>query len=107
VARLYPKALGSLFIISYNSQVYGGGIRPRLHTGIFPELQAGVPVIYPLGTDRVENTVSNSSFIVGWISVAAGSCLQSRSIAAAVYSCLLKSCLAANVVLLFVSRSLP
>jgi hypothetical protein len=25
----------SLFVISYDSQVYGGGIRPRLHTGIF------------------------------------------------------------------------
>jgi hypothetical protein len=33
VARLYPQALGSLFIPSYNSQGYGGVIRPRLHTG--------------------------------------------------------------------------
>jgi hypothetical protein len=33
VARLYPQALGSLFVAFYDSQGYGGGIRPRLHTG--------------------------------------------------------------------------
>jgi hypothetical protein len=32
VARLYPRALGSLFVASYDSQDYGGGIRTRLHT---------------------------------------------------------------------------
>jgi hypothetical protein len=31
VAQLYPQALGSLFIASYNSQGYGGGIRTRLY----------------------------------------------------------------------------
>jgi hypothetical protein len=30
---LYPQALGSLFIASYDSQGYGGGIRTRLQTG--------------------------------------------------------------------------
>jgi hypothetical protein len=34
VAQLYPQALGSLFVASYDSQGYGGGIRPRLHTGV-------------------------------------------------------------------------
>jgi hypothetical protein len=33
VAQLYPQALGSLFVASYDSQGYGGGIRSRLHTG--------------------------------------------------------------------------
>jgi hypothetical protein len=33
VARLYPQELGSLFVASYDSQGYGGGIRPSLHTG--------------------------------------------------------------------------
>jgi hypothetical protein len=33
VAQLYLQALGSLFVASYDSQGYGGGIRPRLHTG--------------------------------------------------------------------------
>jgi hypothetical protein len=30
VAQLYPQALGSLFFASYDSQGYGGDIRPRL-----------------------------------------------------------------------------
>jgi hypothetical protein len=34
VARLYPQALGSLCVASYDSQGNGGGIRPRLHTGV-------------------------------------------------------------------------
>jgi hypothetical protein len=34
VAQLYPRALGSLFVASYDSQVYGGSIRTRLHAGI-------------------------------------------------------------------------
>jgi hypothetical protein len=34
VARLYPQALGSLFVASYGSQGCGGAIRPRLHTGM-------------------------------------------------------------------------
>jgi hypothetical protein len=33
VARLYLRALGSLFVTSYDSRGYGGGIRHRLHTG--------------------------------------------------------------------------
>jgi hypothetical protein len=34
VAQLYPQALGSIFIASYDSQGNGGGIRPRLPTGV-------------------------------------------------------------------------
>jgi hypothetical protein len=34
LARLYPQALNSLSVASYDSQGYGGGIRPRLHTGL-------------------------------------------------------------------------
>jgi hypothetical protein len=33
VTRLYPQALGSLYVASYDSQGYGGGIRNRLHAG--------------------------------------------------------------------------
>jgi hypothetical protein len=29
-------ALGSLFVASYDSQGYDGGMRPRLHTGMTP-----------------------------------------------------------------------
>jgi hypothetical protein len=32
VAQLYPQTLGSLFVASYDSQGYSGGIRTRLHT---------------------------------------------------------------------------
>jgi hypothetical protein len=32
VAQLYPQALGSLFVASYYSQGYGGGMRTCLHT---------------------------------------------------------------------------
>jgi hypothetical protein len=32
-ARLYLQVLGSLFVASYDSQGYAGGIRPRLHMG--------------------------------------------------------------------------
>jgi hypothetical protein len=38
VAQLYPRALGSLFVASYDSQGYGGGILTRLHTGT-PDLE--------------------------------------------------------------------
>jgi hypothetical protein len=34
VSQLYPQALGSLFVASCDSQGYGGGIRPHLHTGL-------------------------------------------------------------------------
>jgi hypothetical protein len=35
VAQLYFQSLGSLFAFSYDSQGYGGGIRPRLHTQFY------------------------------------------------------------------------
>jgi hypothetical protein len=33
VAQIYPHALASLFVASYDSQGYGGNIRNRFHTG--------------------------------------------------------------------------
>jgi hypothetical protein len=39
VARFYPQALGSLFVASYDSQGYGGGILSRLHMGMGKGLQ--------------------------------------------------------------------
>jgi hypothetical protein len=54
VARLKPQALGSLFATSYDSQGYGGGIRPRLRR----ELQ---PNGYPQGfIDSVINSKGSS-----------------------------------------------
>jgi hypothetical protein len=34
VAQLYPQAFGSLFVASYDSQGYGGGIRTCFNAGI-------------------------------------------------------------------------
>jgi hypothetical protein len=34
VAQLYPRALGSLFVASHDSQGYGGGILTHLHSDI-------------------------------------------------------------------------
>jgi hypothetical protein len=33
VAQLYFQALGSLYVVPYDSQGYGGSILTRLHTG--------------------------------------------------------------------------
>jgi hypothetical protein len=33
VSQIYPRALGSLSVASYDSQGFGGGILSRLHTG--------------------------------------------------------------------------
>jgi hypothetical protein len=35
VAQIFPRALGSLFVASYDSQSYGGSTVTRLHTGIY------------------------------------------------------------------------
>jgi hypothetical protein len=53
------------FVASYDSQDYGGGTRPRLQLS---SLQLRCK-------DRVENTVSNSTSIIAFVSVAAGTCL--------------------------------
>jgi hypothetical protein len=39
VAQIYPRALGSLSVASYDSQGYGGGILSRLHTGMYKQLE--------------------------------------------------------------------
>jgi hypothetical protein len=45
VAQLYPRALGSLSVASYDSQGYGGGILSRLHMG-FPFMKSVTQYIY-------------------------------------------------------------
>jgi hypothetical protein len=52
VARLYPQALGSLFVASYGSRGYDGGIRPRLHTRSAFWVRA-----------RVKDTISSKYYI--------------------------------------------
>jgi hypothetical protein len=41
VTKIYPRALGSLFVASFDSQGYGGGILTRLHTGQSPSQGKG------------------------------------------------------------------
>jgi hypothetical protein len=67
VAQLYSRALGSLFVASYDSQGYGGGIRTRLHAATNCNrvgVGVGVSVILrlavyrqsvPLGAKPLEN----------------------------------------------------
>jgi hypothetical protein len=38
VAQLHPQALGSLFVTSYDSHGYGGGIQVHLSTGLISQL---------------------------------------------------------------------
>jgi hypothetical protein len=86
----------SLFVASYDSQLYGGGILTRLHTGLWKLKISDSPLwrrVKPLCTDQVENTVSKNTSIVACVSVAAGTCLPS-------------SCLEAALVYLLISRSL-
>jgi hypothetical protein len=60
VFQLYPEALSSPFVASYDSQGYGGGIRSRLHTGWgYTEPQA----VLRYDTVRVENDTSKNSSI--------------------------------------------
>jgi hypothetical protein len=51
VGQLYSQALGSIFVASYDSQGYGGGILTRLHTGLLKLnecLALRMPVTYTL-----------------------------------------------------------
>jgi hypothetical protein len=56
VAQLYPQAPGSLFVASYDSQGYGGGIRSRLHTGSNSSCVRSS--LYSLWATPTENTAS-------------------------------------------------
>jgi hypothetical protein len=58
-----PPDTGFLFVASYYSQDYGGGIRPRLHTG-YPTKSSLRPGYHSSARTTVESTVSNNSSIV-------------------------------------------
>jgi hypothetical protein len=67
VAQLYPQALGSLCVASYDSKGYSGGIRTSLHSG--KEL-ATLASLHSLGLDHIENPSTNSSSIAERLFVA-------------------------------------
>jgi hypothetical protein len=71
----------SLFVTSYDFQVHGGGIRPRLHTGHKPRRQMNYwSSLYSPGTDRTEN----ASSIIACFLVSGETCPQSCSLATSV-----------------------
>jgi hypothetical protein len=50
----------SLFVASYDSQGHGGGIRPRLHTGIYEEWPfIAREVLYPISKECNHHTMGN------------------------------------------------
>jgi hypothetical protein len=54
----------SIFVASYDSQGHGGGIRPRLHTGVL--LLANSFSLYSPVTDRIEHIVFYSCVRLSW-----------------------------------------
>jgi hypothetical protein len=69
-----PQALVSLFVASYDSQGYGGGIRTRLHTTCILSVTT---CSYFLDSDGIEITASSNS-LVACVFIVAGTCLPSR-----------------------------
>jgi hypothetical protein len=71
----------SLFVASYDSQGYGGGIRARLHTRSWLTYESVTcPFITPC-EPKTEHTPMNSSTVILCICVATGICLPSRCLA--------------------------
>jgi hypothetical protein len=58
MARLYPQALGSLFVVSYASQGYGGGILPSHYTENPAPL---FHITYKFEADQIQNTAPNNA----------------------------------------------
>jgi hypothetical protein len=44
VSQLYPQALSSLLVAFYDLQGYGGGIRTRLHAGVFRNTKTALTI---------------------------------------------------------------
>jgi hypothetical protein len=80
---LYPQALGSLFVASYDSQGYGGGILTCLDTWQHSDLFLDSRYI-ALG--RSHRKHFNCTSIVACLFFAAGTCLLRRCLAINVYS---------------------
>jgi hypothetical protein len=77
------QALGSLFVASYDSQGYGGGIRTDLHTGVnyhYSQLAWG-PRHIASGRTQQKTPFPNNPCIVAYVFVASGMCLPSRCLA--------------------------
>jgi hypothetical protein len=88
----------SLFVASYDSQGYGGGIRHRIHTGFWTIAPVVLLITFEHGPHKTPFIVVLQSFPREQI------CLPRRYSVTAAYSCLLRICC---VVVDVVSRSLP
>jgi hypothetical protein len=84
VVQLYPQALGSLFVSSYGSQGYDGGIRTHLQAGL-RFLQFWDPRYIASGRPQQKSQFPNNS------SIFIGVCLPCRSIETVVLL-LLRAC---------------
>jgi hypothetical protein len=62
VAQLYSQVLDFLFVASYESQGYGGGIRTRPFTGYTGYLT--IDSLYSPGAYRIENASSKNSLLL-------------------------------------------
>jgi hypothetical protein len=58
VAQIYPHALGSLSVASYDLQGYGGGNLSRLHTGIQDIVVALRNIVSPEGGFIWDGTIT-------------------------------------------------
>jgi hypothetical protein len=61
VTQLYPPALGSLFVASYDSQGYGGGIRTHLHTGLHHVSLTSTPRISSYLTENTTRPITTTN----------------------------------------------
>jgi hypothetical protein len=67
VAQLYPQTLGHLFIASYDSHGYGGGIVTALHTGITPGAPDGRSLIRCQVAGRDPTEVGAAELRTDWL----------------------------------------
>jgi hypothetical protein len=86
VTQLYPQAMGSFFVPSYDSQCYVGGIRTRLHKGM--ALRRFRFSRYSICVDPTENIASHNSSTVPCITVASLTwcCLVRRNLVTGIFS---------------------
>jgi hypothetical protein len=90
-AHLHTQAVGSLSVVSYVSQGYGGGIRPHLHTEFADSVAPIAFLPTPLHGPSIKHRFQSTS-TVACVSVATGTRLPS-------------CCLETALVYLLISRS--
>jgi hypothetical protein len=67
VAKLYPRALGTLFVASYDSHGYAGGILTFLNTGLKISVQITRPLYHTKYPSRTHRTIFTLTWPSPWI----------------------------------------